>query len=65
MIDVACKVMARRKVALSNEQEEVLRAVFALTHSDRAKLDDGNGHDEAALRRAKVEAIRAFDLVET
>ncbi|MFQ3633718.1 hypothetical protein [Roseiflexus sp.] len=64
MIDVARNVMARRKVALSSEQEEVLRAVFALTRSDRAKLDDGGGRDEAALRRAEGEAIRAFDLVE-
>jgi hypothetical protein len=64
MIDVARKVMARRKVSMSAEQEEVLRAVFAMTRGDRAGLDDGGGRDEAALRRAEAEAVRAFDLVE-
>ena len=64
MIDVARKVMARRKVSMSVEQEEVLRAVFAMTRGDRAGLDDGGGRDEAALRRAEAEAVRAFDLVE-
>ena len=64
MIDVARKVMARRKVSLSAEQEEVLRTVFAMTRGDRVGLDDGGGRDEAALRRAEAEAVRAFDLVE-
>lgn len=64
MIEVARKVMARRKVSLSAEQEEVLRAVFAMTRGDRAGLDNGGGRDEAALRRAEVDAVRAFDLVE-
>ena len=64
MIDVARKVMARRKVSMSVEQEEVLRAVFAMTRGDRAGLDDGGERDEAALRHAEAEAVRAFDLVE-
>ncbi|MCS6939208.1 MAG: GlmU family protein [Roseiflexaceae bacterium] len=64
MIEVARKVMARRKVSLSAEQEEVLRAVFAMTRGDRIGLDDGGGRDEAALRRAEADAVRAFDLVE-
>jgi len=38
--------------------------VFAMTRGDRAGLDDGGGRDEAALRRAEAEAVRAFDLVE-
>ncbi|MCS6839658.1 MAG: GlmU family protein [Roseiflexus sp.] len=64
MIEVARKVMARRKVSLSAEQEEVLRAVFAMTRGDRIGLDNGSGRDEAALRRAEADAVRAFDLVE-
>ncbi len=64
MIEVARKVMARRKVSLSAEQEEVLRAVFAMTRGDRIGLNDGGGSDEAALRRAEADAVRAFDLVE-
>ncbi len=64
MIEVARKVMARRKVSLSAEQEEVLRAVFAMTRGDRAGLDGGDARDEAALRRAEADAVRAFDLVE-
>jgi hypothetical protein len=49
---------------MSAEQEEVLRAVFAMTRGDRIGLDGGSGRDEAALRRAEAEAVRAFDLVE-
>ncbi|MGB9754466.1 GlmU family protein [Roseiflexus castenholzii] len=64
MIDVARKVMARRKVSLSAAQEEVLRAVFTMTRGDRIGLDDGGGRDDAALRRAEADAVRAFDLVE-
>ncbi len=64
MIEVARKVMARRKVNLSADQEEVLRAVFAMTRGDRAGLDHGDGRDESALRRAEADAVRAFDLVE-
>lgn len=64
MIEVARKVMARRKVSLSADQEEVLRAVFAMTRGDRAGLDHGDGRDESALRRAEADAVRAFDLVE-
>ncbi|PMP87485.1 MAG: hypothetical protein C0183_02245, partial [Roseiflexus castenholzii] len=61
MIDVARKVMARRKVSLSAAQEEVLRAVFTMTRGDRIGLDDGGGRDDAALRRAEADAVRAFD----
>ncbi|MFQ3631375.1 GlmU family protein [Roseiflexus sp.] len=64
MIEVARKVMARRKVNLSADQEEVLRVVFAMTRGDRARLDHGDGRDESALRRAEEDAVRAFDLVE-
>jgi hypothetical protein len=35
MIEVARKVMARRKVDLSANQEAVLRTVFAMTSGDR------------------------------
>ena len=39
MIDVARKVMARRKVTLSDEQEQVLRDVFAMTRGSRIDMD--------------------------
>ncbi|NOK58349.1 MAG: hypothetical protein GFH27_549279n155 [Chloroflexi bacterium AL-W] len=39
MIDVARKVMGRRKVPLSTEQEQVLRDVFAMTRGSRADMD--------------------------
>ncbi len=64
MIDVARKVMARRNVSLGADQEDMLRAAFAMTRGDRAGMSDGGGRDEAALRRAELEAVRAFDLVE-
>ncbi|MEM8529651.1 MAG: GlmU family protein [Chloroflexota bacterium] len=39
MIDVARKVMGRRKVTLSDEQERVLRDVFAMTRGSRIDMD--------------------------
>jgi UDP-N-acetylglucosamine diphosphorylase / glucose-1-phosphate thymidylyltransferase / UDP-N-acetylgalactosamine diphosphorylase / glucosamine-1-phosphate N-acetyltransferase / galactosamine-1-phosphate N-acetyltransferase len=68
MVDVARKVMGRRKLALSDEQEEMLREVFLMTRGDRAGMGDGREarqrSDEAALQRAEGEAIRSFDPLE-
>lgn len=64
MVDVARKVMGRRKITLETAQEDVLRAAFAMTRGARAGMGDSSGSDERALRRAELEAIRSFDLVE-
>jgi UDP-N-acetylglucosamine diphosphorylase/glucosamine-1-phosphate N-acetyltransferase len=73
MVDVARKVMGRRKLALSPEQEQMLREVFAMTRGSRASMTDGAPRRatagppdgaEAALARAEAEAVRAFEAVE-
>jgi UDP-N-acetylglucosamine diphosphorylase/glucosamine-1-phosphate N-acetyltransferase len=66
MIDVARKVMSRRKIALTEPQEALLREVFALTRGSRAEMVAGpplrmQGDAEAALARAEAEAVRAFE----
>lgn len=70
MIDVARKVMGRRKVVLTSEQEAMLREVFALTRGSRAAMVEptneravgGAASSNAdALARAEAEAILAFE----
>ena len=71
MVDVARKVMARRKVALSAQQEELLREVFVMTRGSREDMAGGRpprsfgaqAEGEAALARAEAAAIRAFEPV--
>jgi UDP-N-acetylglucosamine diphosphorylase/glucosamine-1-phosphate N-acetyltransferase len=72
MVDVARKVMGRRKIELSELQEALLREVFAMTRGSRAEMTGmvaarppGAPADssEAALARAEAEAILAFDPV--
>jgi len=68
MIDVARKVMSRRKIALTESQETLLREVFALTRGSRAEMVAGpplrmQADAEAALARAEAEAVRAFEPV--
>jgi UDP-N-acetylglucosamine diphosphorylase/glucosamine-1-phosphate N-acetyltransferase len=73
MVDVARKVMGRRKIALSPEQEAVLREVFAMTRGHRAGMTAARppreagmlaDSSEAALARAEAEAILAFEPVQ-
>lgn len=63
MVEVARKVMARRKIALSPEQEHLLRDVFALTRGSRAELADelpiGRGNGEALLTQAEAYALQS------
>jgi UDP-N-acetylglucosamine diphosphorylase / glucose-1-phosphate thymidylyltransferase / UDP-N-acetylgalactosamine diphosphorylase / glucosamine-1-phosphate N-acetyltransferase / galactosamine-1-phosphate N-acetyltransferase len=67
MIEVARKVMGRRKLTFSAQQEAMLREVFALTRGSRAELTDAAGArapaagSEDALARAEAEAILAFE----
>lgn len=67
MVDVARKVMGRRKLTLSDGQEALLREVFAMTRGYRTNMDvpvrrsDSSDGGEQALARAETEAIRAFD----
>lgn len=68
MIDVARKVMSRRKAALSEAQEALLREVFAMTRGSRAEMTAGAqlrvpADGEAALARAEADAVRAFEPV--
>jgi UDP-N-acetylglucosamine diphosphorylase/glucosamine-1-phosphate N-acetyltransferase len=72
MVDVARKVMGRRKITLSAHQEAMLRESFAMTRGSRAELTGvvtqrapGVPADssEAALARAEAEAILAFEPV--
>lgn len=66
MIDVARKVMARRNVTLSIEQESLLREAFAMTRGSRSELvAPGAGRptlavsaDEGALARAEADAMQ-------
>jgi len=72
MIDVARKVMSRRKVALTPQQEALLREAFTMTRGSRASLAGVTAEralgapadsSEEALARAEAEAILAFDPV--
>jgi UDP-N-acetylglucosamine diphosphorylase/glucosamine-1-phosphate N-acetyltransferase len=70
MISVARKVMGRRKIALSTDQEQLLRDVFAMTRGERVQLEAPTRRpptalDESALRRAEGEAVRAFELADS
>jgi UDP-N-acetylglucosamine diphosphorylase / glucose-1-phosphate thymidylyltransferase / UDP-N-acetylgalactosamine diphosphorylase / glucosamine-1-phosphate N-acetyltransferase / galactosamine-1-phosphate N-acetyltransferase len=68
MIDVARKVMGRRKVTLTPAYEALLREVFRMTRGSRADIAEGRAprglplprpSDAAALARAEEAAIRA------
>jgi hypothetical protein len=68
MIDVARKVMGRRKVALTPAYESVLREVFGMTRGSRLDIAERTAPrglalarpgDEASLARAEADAIRA------
>jgi UDP-N-acetylglucosamine diphosphorylase / glucose-1-phosphate thymidylyltransferase / UDP-N-acetylgalactosamine diphosphorylase / glucosamine-1-phosphate N-acetyltransferase / galactosamine-1-phosphate N-acetyltransferase len=66
MIDVARKVMSRRKRELDSAQELLLRELFALTRASRgelvvppSRLRSQPGRAELALARAEAEAIAA------
>lgn len=69
MIEVARKVMARRKQILSGEYAAMLRTVFAMTQASRTKataalpLERSPRPDNAewSLPRAEAEAIRAYE----
>ncbi len=67
MIDVARKVMGRRKLTFSAQQEAMLREAFALTRGSRAELAGAvaerapTASSEDALARAEAEAILAFE----
>lgn len=70
MVDVARKVMARRKVELGTPTEAMLRDVFTLTRGDRSGMRGTTplrptAESEAALRSAEAEAVRAFEAVES
>ncbi|MEN9935598.1 MAG: hypothetical protein RLZZ387_2177 [Chloroflexota bacterium] len=70
MVDVARKVMARRKRVLDVALEEVLRDVFAMTRGDRSGMRGTSTlrptpESEAALRGAEAAAVRAFEAVES
>ncbi len=68
MVEVARKVMGRRKLALTEAQETLLREVFAMTRGSRAALDDpprplparsSHVDVEAPLARAEEAALEA------
>lgn len=69
MIDVARKVMGRRKQVLSAEYETMLRAIFRMTRSSRGpltapappNLKGKSDPSELLLARAEAEAVRAFE----
>ena len=69
MVDVARKVMGRRKVVLEPAYEAMLREVFAMTRGSRAEIAGAtmprltNVPAEQALARAEAEALRAFEPV--
>lgn len=69
MVEVARKVMGRRKIALAEDYETMLRDVFVLTRSSRTGLVDseqtqarrGAAYDrEAALASAEQAAVQSF-----
>jgi len=53
MVEVARKVMGRRKLELTGAQEALLRAVFAMTRGSRASLESAR---PAVLRLSQAEA---------
>jgi UDP-N-acetylglucosamine diphosphorylase/glucosamine-1-phosphate N-acetyltransferase len=67
MVEVARKVMGRRKLALEPAYEAMLREVFAMTRGSRAEIAGATmprltgSPAEAALARAEAEAVRAFE----
>ena len=72
MVDVARRVMTRRKVALAPAYEAMLREVFAMTRGSRADLDESRSPrgaprapaaGDALLARAETDAVRAFEPV--
>jgi hypothetical protein len=72
MIEVARKVMSRRKVALAPAYEAMLREVFALTRGSRAEIAGSWAEpprraplasSEAELARAETQAIEAFEMI--
>ncbi len=73
MIEVARKVMGRRKVPLTPAHETLLREVFRMTRGSRADIAEGarpralalpRSSAEASLARAEADAIRAFEMAE-
>lgn len=68
MIEVARKVMSRRKVALTPEYEAMLREVFAMTRGSRAEIAGESGPPRlpagadalVRLDRAEAEALRSL-----
>jgi UDP-N-acetylglucosamine diphosphorylase/glucosamine-1-phosphate N-acetyltransferase len=72
MIDVARKVMSRRKVALAPDYEAMLREVFAMTRGSRAEIAASRSKPRvpapmagaaADLARAEALAIKDFEVV--
>jgi UDP-N-acetylglucosamine diphosphorylase / glucose-1-phosphate thymidylyltransferase / UDP-N-acetylgalactosamine diphosphorylase / glucosamine-1-phosphate N-acetyltransferase / galactosamine-1-phosphate N-acetyltransferase len=72
MIDVARKVMGRRKVALASDYEAMLREVFAMTRGSRVEIAGGRAEPAhpariagaaAELARAEALAIEDFEVV--
>jgi hypothetical protein len=72
MIDVARKVMGRRKVVLAPEYEVMLRDVFAMTRGSRAEIaragitparSTPSAGAAAELARAEAVAIEDFEIV--
>jgi UDP-N-acetylglucosamine diphosphorylase/glucosamine-1-phosphate N-acetyltransferase len=68
MVDVTRKVMGRRKLDLTQEQEAVLREIFAMTRGHRAEMrlpaPIVGERGDAGLQRAEREAVQAFDPLE-
>jgi UDP-N-acetylglucosamine diphosphorylase/glucosamine-1-phosphate N-acetyltransferase len=72
MIDVARKVMGRRKVALAPDYETMLREVFAMTRGSRVEIADSRAESArpalmagaaAKLAHAEALAIEDFEVV--
>jgi len=70
MVDVARRVMSRRKIDLAADYDAMLRDVFAMTRGSRADMDDSRSasqaprslaEGEALLARAEADAVRAFE----
>jgi UDP-N-acetylglucosamine diphosphorylase/glucosamine-1-phosphate N-acetyltransferase len=71
MVDVARKVMARRKRELSHDQELLLRDVFAMTRGHRSgmelaapQLAAADQRSLATLAQAEREALQAYEPLE-
>jgi UDP-N-acetylglucosamine diphosphorylase / glucose-1-phosphate thymidylyltransferase / UDP-N-acetylgalactosamine diphosphorylase / glucosamine-1-phosphate N-acetyltransferase / galactosamine-1-phosphate N-acetyltransferase len=72
MIDVARKVMGRRKVALAPDYEAMLREVFAMTRGSRAEIAGSRAEPArparvaaAAAELARAEALAISEAVES